>query len=64
MGEIVNLRQVRKQRERAAKQAQAAENRAVHGQTAAAKHLDQRERDRRRDLLDQAKIETEPKREL
>jgi hypothetical protein len=33
MGEVVNLRQARKRRTRAAKEAQAAENRAKHGQT-------------------------------
>lgn len=33
--EIVNLRQIRKQKARAAKQAQAAENRVVHGRTKA-----------------------------
>lgn len=35
--DIVNLRQVRKQRARAEKERQAAENRAKHGQTKAAR---------------------------
>lgn len=33
MGEVINLRQARKKRERAAKDAKAAENRASHGLT-------------------------------
>lgn len=39
MAEIINLRQVRKDRERAAKEAQAAENRVVFGRPKQAKTL-------------------------
>ncbi len=41
MGEIVNLRQARKQKARTEKERQASENRALHGRTKA-----ERERDR------------------
>lgn len=40
MGEIVNLRTVRKRRERRAKKAEAAHNRAAHGRSAEQKALD------------------------
>jgi hypothetical protein len=39
MAEIINLRKARKQRERAAKEEQAAPNRASHGQTKTEKKL-------------------------
>ena len=38
MGEIVNLRQARKQRDRQEKQDRAGENRIVYGRTKAEKH--------------------------
>ncbi|MDG4894026.1 DUF4169 family protein [Mesorhizobium sp. WSM4976] len=41
MGEVVNLRQARKQRARSEKERQASENRALHGRSKA-----ERERDR------------------
>ncbi|MBN9551818.1 MAG: DUF4169 family protein, partial [Alphaproteobacteria bacterium] len=41
MGEVVNLRQARKQKARTEKERQAGENRALHGRTKA-----ERERDR------------------
>ena len=41
MGEIVNLRQVRKQKARADKERQAGENRALHGRSKAEKSRDQ-----------------------
>ena len=41
MGEIVNLRQVRKQKARAEKERQAGENRALHGRSKAEKNRDQ-----------------------
>ena len=41
MGEIVNLRQVRKQKARAEKERQAGENRALHGRSKAEKSRDQ-----------------------
>lgn len=51
MGDIINLRNARKQRERAAKQAEAAEKRAVHGRTKADKSLSKaREEKTERDL--------------
>jgi len=40
MGDVVNLRMARKQRARADKAAEAAENRARHGRTGAQKTLD------------------------
>jgi hypothetical protein len=40
MGEIVNLRQVRKQKARAAKETLAGENRALHGRSKAEKDRD------------------------
>lgn len=39
MGEIINLRKARKQRERAAKDEEAAQNRVTHGRTKAEKKL-------------------------
>ena len=55
MGEIVNLRRVKKQRERAAQAAEAAENRVRHGRTGAQKANDRREAERRQALLDGAR---------
>lgn len=39
MAEIINLRKARKQRERAIKEGQAAQNRVTHGRTKAEKKL-------------------------
>ncbi len=55
MGEIVNLRQVKKQRAKIEAAAKAAENRARHGRTAIQKQIDTLERQRQRALLDGAK---------
>jgi hypothetical protein len=55
MGEIVNLRQVKKQREREAAELAAAENRARHGRTVAARKAERLAEERRRALLDGAK---------
>jgi hypothetical protein len=55
MGEIVNLRQVKKQRERAAAEQRAAENRARHGRTVEARKAERLEQERRQALLDGAK---------
>ena len=41
MGDVVNLRQVRKQKARAEKERQAGENRALHGRSKAEKSRDQ-----------------------
>ena len=57
MGEIVNLRRTRKQRERAAAEQAAAENRVRHGRTGAAKKAEKIEEERRRVALDGAKVE-------
>ncbi len=57
MAEIVNLRQVRKQRARAKAAEQAAANRARHGRTPAQKQADAAEAARRRALLDGAKVD-------
>lgn len=52
MGEVVNLRQVRKRREQAAKQTQAAENRIKHGQTKAEYMLRKAEQEAARQRLE------------
>ena len=41
MGDVVNLRQARKQKARAEKERQAGENRALHGRSKAEKSRDQ-----------------------
>ena len=56
MGEIVNLRQVRKQRARAETAEQAAANRARHGRTKAQVARDDAETVRRDTTLDQARL--------
>ncbi len=55
MGEIVNLRQMKKRRERDAQAAAAAENRVRHGRTGAQKENDRRVEERRSALLDGAR---------
>ena len=55
MGEIVNLRQVKKQRAKAAAAAVAAENRVRHGRTGAAKQVERMEAERQKAVLDGAK---------
>lgn len=52
MGEIVNLNRARKDRDKAAKTAQAATNRAAHGRTKAERAEAERERQRASNLLD------------
>ena len=59
MGEIVNLKQVKKRQARAAAEAEAAANRAKHGRTAAEKANDRRAEARRQALLDGARREEE-----
>ena len=56
MDEIVNLRRVKKQREREAKATSAAENRVRHGRTGAQKANDRRAEERREALLNGARI--------
>jgi len=58
MGEIVNLRRVKKQRARAARDDQAAANRAHHGRTKSEKIADATDAVRRAQMLDQARIVT------
>jgi Domain of unknown function (DUF4169) len=57
MGEIVNLRRVKKQRERQAAAQAAAENRVRHGRTGAVKAADRMDEERRRVALDGAQVE-------
>jgi hypothetical protein len=56
MGEIVNLRTVKKRLARQAKLAEAAENRVRHGRTGAGKANDLRDELRRKELLDGSRI--------
>jgi hypothetical protein len=57
MGEIVNLRRVKKQRERAAAAQAAAENRVRHGRSDAAKQADRKAENRLRAALDGARMD-------
>ncbi len=52
MGEIVNLRRVKKQRAQAEADAQAAENRVRHGRSAAQKRAERLAEQRRQAALD------------
>ena len=52
MGEVVNLRIVRKRTARAEKERLAAENRALHGRSKADRKADESERQRGATLLD------------
>ena len=55
MAEIVNLNRARKARDRAAREAQAAANRARHGRGKAEKLNDRRAEERRNALLDSSR---------
>ncbi len=57
MGEVINLRQARKCRDRSAKQVQAAANRALHGRSKTQRQAEQMEAARLAQLLDGAKID-------
>ncbi len=59
MSEIVNLNHARKRRDREAAARQAAENRAVHGQTRVERKALEQAAQRRAALLDGARMETE-----
>ena len=59
MGEIVNLKRAKKQREREEATRLARENRVRHGRTGARKENDRREEQRRRDALDGKRPEDE-----
>ena len=61
VGEIVNLRQMKKRRDRAAKAAEAAENRVRHARTGAQKANDRDTEARRNAKLDGARIPTDNK---
>ena len=56
MAEIVNLNRLRKQRASAEHDTSAAANRTKHGRTGAQKAADAREAERRRALLDGARL--------
>ncbi len=60
MSEIVNLRRVKKQRARASAAAEAAQNRALHGRSGAAKAAERLERARAGAVLDGHRIWGEP----
>lgn len=57
MAEVVNLRQARKQRTRAAKDKLADANRALHGESKAVKAVRKAEAERSARLLDGTKLE-------
>lgn len=57
MGEVIGLRTARKARDRAAREAEAAANRARHGRTRAEKATDAAEQARRNAILDGAERE-------
>ncbi|RYE01933.1 MAG: DUF4169 family protein [Sphingomonadales bacterium] len=57
MGDLVNLRQARKARDRKARAAEADANRALHGRTKAERMADAAERQRVAQMLDGAKRE-------
>ena len=59
MGEIVNLRLVKKRAARVAAAAEAAENRVRHGRTAAAKAADRLERALAAAVVEGARLEDE-----
>ena len=58
VGEVVNLNQARKQRERALKEKRADENRARHGQSKAEKSSISSKLDQLRRALDGSKMDT------
>ena len=59
MGDIVNLRQVRKNKARQDREAQAETNRQLHGRTKAQKQLEKQQSDKLRRHLDAHHIEKE-----
>ena len=61
MADIVNLNRFRKEKERAAKAAKAAEKRAAHGRTKAAKSADKAREDKSRGLLDGHRLDDDGK---
>jgi hypothetical protein len=61
MAEIINLRQARKQKARAEKEARANENRVAFGRTKAKKNLSQAEQDLAKSRLDSHKRDDDEK---
>jgi len=61
MAEIINLRQARKQKARAEKEARANENRVAFGRTKAEKNLSQAEQDLAKSRLDLHKRDDDEK---
>ncbi len=57
MGDVINLRQARKDRDRKAAQQAASEARALHGQTKAQKSVAKAEAERLTRAVDQSKLE-------
>jgi hypothetical protein len=57
MGEVINLRQARKARDRKAAEQAAAEARALHGRTKAQRKLEKGEAEKLTRTVDQAKLE-------
>lgn len=57
MGELVNLRHIRKKKQRLSQEAQAAENRYRFGQTKADRHLLEKEADRHLKSFEGHKLE-------
>lgn len=59
MGEVVNLRTMRKRAERHSKEQRASEHRAVYGRSKADRSRGERERDKARKDLDGHRLKTE-----
>ena len=57
MGDVINLRQARKARDRKAVEQAAAEARALHGRTKAQRKLEKAEAEKLSRTVDQAKLE-------
>ena len=60
MGDVINLRQARKERDRKQAVQAAAEARAAHGRTKAQRKLEQTEAEKLARTVDQAKLELPP----
>lgn len=60
MGDVVNLRAVRKRRDRQAREASAAENRALHGRTGSEKKRDRAEADALARHVDRHRLDPAP----
>ncbi|MEO6717690.1 MAG: DUF4169 family protein [Novosphingobium sp.] len=58
MGNIINLRHVRKSRRRAESESQAEANRLIHGRTKAAKRIAEMDKQRQNAIIDGARRET------